>query len=139
MQCWVYSILTHAIWAFSTSMIGVLVVLHVSSLNNFNMSLVYAICDIEMPITENEHSMPRFLPCLSRFEISNYFLNVITLTFPFSWQGVLWLIDHQHTTWGLPSTLLYWSNTHSYLHYFLQPFFFKESIDLWIPSSWNLI
>jgi hypothetical protein len=67
-------------------MIGVLVVLHVSSLNNFNMSFVYAICDIEMPIIENEHSIPRFLSpiCLSRFETSNYFLNVITLTFPFS-------------------------------------------------------
>jgi hypothetical protein len=65
-------------------MIGVLVVLPVSSLNNFNLSFVYATCDIEMPITENEHSIPTFLPPLSRFEISNYFLNVITLTFPFS-------------------------------------------------------
>jgi hypothetical protein len=55
--------------------IGVLVGLHVFSLNFFSMFFVYVVCDIEMFIVENEKSTPWYLLSCLRFNISNQFFN----------------------------------------------------------------
>lgn len=44
------------------STIGVFERLHVSNLNNLNMSYLYVLCDIEMHVIEAKRGSPRYLP-----------------------------------------------------------------------------